>query len=433
MLLISVLIAVLALVLASLLAASETAVMLLPAGRVHRLVESERRGAVPLDRLVEDRHRLRAVSALACGFAYATAALAGLVGASRIASGAPFPLADYPGLAVLGAGWAAGVLAGVALAHSLADALPRTIAVANPERIGLDAAPFALPAVRALWPVARVLGLPWRWAVEVVAHERTLTPWAVTPEFRGPAAGEEAEREEAEEALLEAVSDFAEKVAREVMVPRTDVAALEDTATVGEAIAMIHKSGFSRLPVYHESIDDVRGVLYAKDLLVALGRGSTGIDIAGIARTPLFVPETKPVEELLLEMRATTHIAIVADEYGGTAGIVTLEDLLEEIVGEISDEYDREEPLVVDLGEERYRVDARLPVDDLNELFGTDLETGADSVGGFFTDVAGRIPELGESLEIEGLRFTVTDRQGTRILQLTVEPAGERDEGETDA
>ncbi len=145
--------------------------------------------------------------------------------------------------------------------------------------------------------------------------------------------------------------------------------------------------------------------------------------IAGLARAPYFVPETKPVQELLLEMRTRTHIAIVADEYGGTAGIVTLEDLLEEIVGDISDEYDREEPLLTQLSPERYRVDARLPVDELNELFGTDIDTEADSVGGLFTEVAGRIPEVGESLTIEGLRVTVEVLEGTRIRQLSVEPA----------
>jgi CBS domain containing-hemolysin-like protein len=132
-------------------------------------------------------------------------------------------------------------------------------------------------------------------------------------------------------------------------------------------------------------------------------------------------------------MRVRTHIAIVADEYGGTSGIVTLEDLLEEIVGEISDEYDREEPLLVDVGDGRFRVDARLPVDDLNEVFGTDLDTETDSVGGLFTEMAGRIPELGETMELEGLRFTVTDRQGTRIRQLMVEPSPQREEGESGA
>jgi len=398
-LLVGIVIALLLVALAALLSALETAVLLLPAGRVHRLVESHVRGAESLDDLVEQRHRLRAVSAFAGGLAFFAM---GAVGA-----------------------WTA-----VRLSAPLASA---TSSEANAERIALSGSPQGLPIVRLLYPAVRILGAPWRWAVELIAKEHTLTPWAVTPEFRGGSSGEEGEREEAEEALLEAVSDFAEKVAREVMVPRTDVAALPDTATVGEAIAMIHKSGFSRLPVYHESIDDVRGVLYAKDLLVALGRASGDVEIARIARAPFFVPETKPVEELLFEMRVKTHIAIVADEYGGTSGIVTLEDLLEEIIGEISDEYDRDEPLIVDLGDERFRVDARLPVDDLNELLGTDLSTDADSVGGLFTDVAGRIPEIGESMVIEGLRFTVTERQGTRIRQLAVEPAGPTQEGPTGA
>jgi len=325
-----------------------------------------------------------------------------------------------------------GLAVATLLAYAVGEALPRTLAAANPERVGLDGAPVALPVVQALDPIARALGAPWRWMVELVAKETQVTPWSVTPEWRGSDAAEEAEREEAEEALLEAVSDFADKVAREVMVPRTDVAALADTATVGEAIATIHKTGFSRLPVYHESIDDVRGVLYAKDLLVALGRASSDISVASIARPPYFVPETKPVDELLLEMRLKTHIAIVADEYGGTSGIVTLEDLLEEIVGEISDEYDREVPLVSELGDGAFRVDARLPVDDLNELFGTDLDTEADSVGGLFIEVAGRIPEQGESLEIEGLRFTVMERQGTRIMHMEVAPMQARTEKENE-
>lgn len=426
MLLIALALALASIALAALLAAAETSTMLLPVGRVHRLAEAQTKGARELDDLLEKRHRLRAASALSYGTAAFLSGLTAYLDAHGRLTGAEAALSST-GVSLLAL--TAGIVA-VGVAHSVAQALPRTLAVANPERIGLATAGSALPFVAILYPLARILGAPWRWIVEVGAKERTLTPWAVTPEFRGAAAGDEGEREEAEEALLEAVSDFAEKVAREVMVPRTDVAALTDTATVAEAIALIRKTGFSRLPVYHESIDDIRGVLYAKDLLVALGRGEADVKVADIARTPFFVPETKPVEELLLEMRLRTHIAVVADEYGGTAGIVTLEDLLEEIVGEISDEYDREEPLITDLGDGRFRIDARLPVDDLNELVGTDLDTETDSVGGLFTEVAGRIPEVGESMVIEGLTMTVTERQGTRILQLTVEPASVREREE---
>ena len=321
----------------------------------------------------------------------------------------------------------------VFVTFALAGALPRTLAVANPERVGLDAAVPALIAANLFYPVARVLGAPWAWTMHVASGERGPSAWSTGAEYRSVETDEETEREEAEEALLEAVSDFAEKVAREVMVPRTDVAALPDTATTEDAVHLIQETGYTRLPVYHETIDDVRGVLYAKDLLVACTVSSTGGSVRELARAPYFVPETKPVQELLLEMRTRTHIAIVADEYGGTAGIVTLEDLLEEIVGDISDEYDREEPLLTQLAEERYRVDARLPIDDLNEVFGTDIDAEGDSVGGLFTEIAGHIPDVGESLVIEGLRLTVDVLEGTRIRQLLVEPADDEEGDDNDA
>ncbi|MDZ4169541.1 MAG: hemolysin family protein [Coriobacteriia bacterium] len=405
-------------VLSTVLSASETSVLLLSVGRVHRLVEAERKGALSLYKLADGRHRLRAASELLAGLAYGAGWFAGwVVGTS------------YEGAL---SGGVLGLLA-VVVTYSVAQALPRTLAVTNPEPIALDSAPIAWSLTRAIYPVAALLGAPWKWGIALTGAERPFSPWAVTPEWRGSVESEEhAEREEAEEALLEAVSDFAEKVVREVMVPRTDMHALEDTATVAEAVALISHTGVSRVPVYHETIDDVRGMLYAKDLLTALQEGSDAT-LASLARKPHFVPETKPVQELLVEMRATTHIAIVADEYGGTSGLVTLEDLLEEIVGEISDEYDREELLIEELGEGRFRVDARLPVDDLNELFGTDLEIDADSVGGLFTEVAGHIPEVGESVQLEGLRLTVTVLEGTRIRQLCVEPAGTGGNGDDDA
>lgn len=411
-------------VLSALFSASETAVMLLSPGRVHRLAEAKRPGSYQLDALAERRHRLRAVSMLIAGAAFSASTLAALLTVE----------------AVVGTGsWRSALAAASAIAiatvlvYTLAQALPRTIAATNAERIALDTAPLVLPIMRALYPIVGVLGAPWKWAVDVAGGERTLTPWAVTAEWRGTSAESDAEREEAEEALLEAVSDFAEKVVREIMVPRTDMSSLPDTATCSDAVEVVARTGYSRLPVYHDTVDDVRGVLYAKDLLKALADGCSDRKALDLARTPYFVPETKPVEELLVEMRERTHIAIVADEYGGTAGLVTLEDLLEEIVGDIADEYDREEPLVVELGDQRYRVDARLPVDDLNELLGTDLDTETDSVGGLFTEVAGRIPERGESVVIEGVLITVTELQGTRIRQLTVEPHEPTRQGETDA
>lgn len=415
-----------AIAIAMLLAAAETSVLMLPPGRIHRLVEAERAGARALDDLADRRHRLRAVSTLAGGVAFGGAGIVGAMVAGDATSGLPAMAGASDVVRSLVA--AAGGLVGILAVHTLAQALPRTLAVTNPERLALDTARFALPLTRFGYPLANVLGMPWKWAVSVAGAERPVSPWAVTLEWRGAESAEDAEREEAEEALLEAVSDFAEKVVREVMVPRTDMASLPDTATVAQAVDVIRSTGYTRLPVYRDTIDDVRGVVYAKDLLGVVANEGAGSLVVEHARQPYFVPETKPVEELLVEMRAKTHIAIVADEYGGTAGLVTLEDLLEEIVGDISDEYDREEPLLVDLGEGRFRVDARLPIDDLNETFDTDIEVEADSVGGLFTEVAGRIPEKGESLEIEGLRLTVMELQGTRIRELCVEPAASKGE-----
>ena len=410
-------------VLGAVLAAAETAVMLLPAGRVHRLVEAERPGSRALEALTQRPHRLRATSALVAALTLGLCvALGASVGAViQIAQLALLSETIYSLLAVL-------------LVYALGQSLPRTLAVANPERIGLESAAAAQAAITILYPLARLLGAPWRWAVRLTTDEQQPSPWVTGVEYRATENDEDAEREEAEEALLEAVSDFAEKIVREVMVPRTDMKALPDTALVADAIKLIDQTGFSRLPVYHDSTDDIRGVLYAKDLLVALSAGKADGPIGPMAREPYFVPETKQVEELLVEMRTKTHIAIVADEYGGTAGLVTLEDLLEEIIGEISDEYDREVPLITELEGGRFSVDARLPVDDLNEVFGTDIDIDADSVGGLFTEVAGRIPQLGESVSVEGLRLTVDELQGNRICRLTVEPvAVEANEGDDHA
>lgn len=223
------------------------------------------------------------------------------------------------------------------------------------------------------------------------------------------------------EAMLEAVADLAEKVVREVMVPRTDIVALEDDATVDDAIRTITGAGVSRVPVFRGDLDDIQGVLYAKDLLRCVADVSCSRRVTDHMREPFFVPETKPVEELLREMRRRTHIAIVLDEYGGTAGLVTIEDLVEEIVGEIYDEYDEQVQLVVDLGGGRSSIDARLGVDDLGELFDVEFDVEADTAGGVVSEVAGHIPQAGESVVTAGVRLTVTELEGNRVRRLTAE------------
>ncbi len=423
---------------AAILTAEEAAAQLLSAGRVHRLAEADRPGARQLAALDDEEPRLASAAALAralaCGIAgVVSIQLFGGSAFAAVVAGWSSELAQVAGLGVL---MLVSVALGVGIVFALVEALPRTVGVANPERVALSAAPLAVGLTAVFAPIASALAALWVWAVHLVGGERISSPWIAEEAERTAEEGDEdSEREEAEEAFLEAMSDFAEKVTREVMVPRPDVAALPDTATISEAIALIERHGFSRVPVYRSSIDDVRGVLYAKDILIALGKDahscSTDVSIAEIVRPAIYVPETKPVEELLVELRsARTHIAIVADEYGGTAGIVTLEDLLEEIVGEIADEYDRELPLITQLGDGSFRVDARLPVDDLNEEFGTAAEPEFDTVGGLVLEVAGHIPVVGESVEIDGVRLTVERLEGNRIRQLVVRPAARENEGD---
>ncbi|HET6498616.1 MAG TPA: hemolysin family protein [Coriobacteriia bacterium] len=393
-------------------------------GRILRLADAQRRGARALDMLAERPGRLQAASSMVSALSYATSAVLFTAVFASLYETWPLWIVSAVGAAV-----AAVVLFG------LGEALPRTLAAQNPEGVALTFAPAAARIVPVFYPLARVLNSPWRWALRLAVGERaahgTWTGDAVQRN-NGPMAEEDVSRGESEEALLEAVSDFTGKVVREVMVPRTDMTCLPETATTADAIELIGSLGYSRLPVYGDTVDDIRGVLYAKDLLAAMV-GDPAVRPADIARPAYFVPETKPVQELLREMRTRTHIAVVADEYGGTAGLVTIEDLLEEIVGEIFDEYDEAVTLLVELDDGTVTVDARLSVDDLNERFDTAIELEAETVGGLFTEVAGHIPVVGESVEIEGLRITVEELQGTRIMRLAIRPVSADDEERPDA
>lgn len=407
---------IVALALALVMTAEQSALEFITPGRALRLAEAGRPGSRALEKLSSRIHRINAAAAFARALAYATVTVA-----------AAWVLVHYAGWSAFMAG-VIGAVVSVVSVFSLSESLPRTLAVQNSEHVALSFAPIALRITEVLYGPAKVLGMLWTFAMRLaVGEEAAHSPWVDDADYRIVHANDEQSvREENEEALLEAVSDFAEKVVREVMVPRTDMTALPDTATAAEAVTAIEEHGYSRLPIYHDTVDDIRGVLYAKDLLAALQRNPQ-VTPASLLRTPYFVPETKPVAELLVEMRERTHMALVADEYGGTSGLVTIEDLLEEIVGEIRDEYDRELPLVYDLGDGIAEVDAKLPVDDLNEMYGTAIESDSDTVGGAVIEAAGRIPEPGDVVHIEGLKFIVTECEGTRIRKLRVEPAAQRE------
>jgi CBS domain containing-hemolysin-like protein len=248
--------------------------------------------------------------------------------------------------------------------------------------------------------------------------------------------------ESGERNMIHSVFELGDTIAREVMVPRTDVVYIERHKTVRQALALALRSGFSRLPVIGENVDDVVGVVYLKDLVRRSQNSSDqrGPKVEELMRTPTFVPESKPVDELLRDMQAQRiHIAIVVDEYGGFAGLVTIEDILEEIVGEIADEHDAfQRPPVEHLPDGAVRITARLPVEDLAELFHVELpeDDDVETVGGLLARELGRVPIEGASAEVAGLRLVAESTGGRRnridtLLVCRVEESAEdEDEGE---
>jgi len=228
------------------------------------------------------------------------------------------------------------------------------------------------------------------------------------------------ELEEEEREMIQGIFEFADTTVKEVMVPRIDVISANLENSVEEVLELIVKYGHSRIPLYDRKIDNIVGIIYAKDLLQNLYQKGKDFQLRKVARKAYFVPESKGINELLREFKKKKiHMAVVVDEYGGTAGLVTLEDLLEEIVGEIQDEYDREEQLVTPLTEGTFTVGAMVSIDDLNEQLEIDLPTeDYETLGGFLYDLADSIPQEGTQLAYEGIKFLITEVKGQRITKI---------------
>ncbi|MCL6643694.1 MAG: hemolysin family protein [Dehalococcoidia bacterium] len=289
-----------------------------------------------------------------------------------------------------------------------------------PEYAALKLSGVAVATRRAFAVPAFVLGLPAALAARSI---RLVTPEPET-DILALVEREEAQGgvEEQERRMIRGVIALEDKTAREIMVPRIDVAAVDITATVGEVAAVVTERGFSRVPVYRESIDDIVGIVYAKDLLRAMADGGKDRPIRELVREAYFIPESKRLDELLTEMQARrTHMAIVVDEYGGTAGIVTIEDLLEEIVGEIEDEYDVARPAVEVISPGEVVLDASTSTDALRELFGVEVESeDFDTIGGFLIHHLGRLPAVGDEVEVDGLTLRVLSMSGRRVRRLRI-------------
>jgi magnesium and cobalt exporter, CNNM family len=318
----------------------------------------------------------------------------------------------------------------------VAEAVPKTWAIQHAERAALTSAPVISLLVR--FPPLRWLtrGLIWLSNFILPGPGIKEGPYVSEQELLAMAdtAMEEEVIEREERALIHSIIDFGDTLVREVMVPRPDMVAVESTANVSDVLEVAITSGFSRIPVYGQGIDDVVGTMFVKDLARAEREGRGKDPVATIARPAHFVPETKRVSELLREMQARKfHQAIVVDEYGGTAGLVTLEDLLEELVGEIIDEYDMEEPATERLPNGDVRVTARMPIDEVNELVHAELPEGDwDTVGGLVYSLLGHVPAEGESVECDGRRLTAESVEGQRIGRVRISPRAPAEASEAD-
>ena len=240
------------------------------------------------------------------------------------------------------------------------------------------------------------------------------------------------EPEEFEQELLDSVEDFGETIVREIMVPRIDMATISAEANLTTAMSVFFSRGYSRLPVVGKDVDDVRGVLYIKDVAKLLHESPYSMATTtaeSVARSAIYIPESKPVDDLLREMqKSSRHIAIIIDEYGGVAGLATMEDVIEEIVGEISDEYDRDVADVETLADGSLRVNARFSLFELGELFDLELDDeDVDSVGGLLTKELGRLPKRGDSVTFSGLSFTADRIEGRRKRLITVMVSKQQD------
>jgi CBS domain containing-hemolysin-like protein len=404
---------ILLLVCAAVLALAETGLTRTSRAKAKALADGGHRGGRALQRLVEDPEGFLApvlLLVLICQLVAAT--LVGVMAAH-----------------LLGAwGVAAATAFEVIIIFLFGEAIPKQWAVRNADRAALLAAPIVQAVVRfppVRWISRLLIGL----ARVITPGERAARSSDVTESellALADVAAEEEAIETDERTLIHQIIEFGDTIVREVMVPRPDVVAVSSTATVEAALERSISAGYSRIPVYGDTIDNVVGIAITKDLIRATRESERGARrlVGEIARAAHYVPETKRVAPLLREMQTGRfHIAVVIDEYGGTAGVVTLEDLIEELVGEIVDEFDVNEPLVEPLGEGVYRVSGKMPVDEVNELLQADLPVGDDwdTIGGLVLAEAGHVPVAGEHVEVDSYVLTVDRIVGRRIGSVKVQ------------
>jgi len=400
---------------------TEYSVTNLSKGKIKRQAENGSRKAQILDKLLGESTNLYstlivAISVVLIGF---------------IASAAVFVLNAY------GSNWTIALVASIVgfILIALLQGIARQIALKNPERIAIALAAVASFTSIALAPLSGFLSFVSGSVARLIPSREKEPDADELDEMRllVDENNEEVDLEQDEKEMIRAVVALDETMAREIMVPRIDVVAANKDSSVAEIIELIVEHGYTRVPIYDDSIDNIVGVIYAKDLLPILAGGKEVKSLEEVARVPSFIPESKKVDELLHDFQQSkVHMAIVVDEYGGTAGLVTIEDLLEEIVGEIEDEYDAEEPKVERISRNEAVMNARVSIDEFKDLFGLDVaEEDFDTVGGFVFSRLGRIPNVGDVVEVDGIKIEILSTVGQRVKDVRVTRMAVADKEET--
>lgn len=405
-------------------AGSELALVSLRQSRIRQLVERGSRPARIIDQLTTDPSRLLAtiqVGVTLAGFlASATAAIGLSRALSEVIKHAPIPLIARAsdGLAVF---LVTIIISYVTLV--LGELVPKRLALQKAEQISLAVARPIEIFSKIAAPFVLILTKSTNFLVKLTGGDINEAPPRISEEEIRMMVAEQPNILEVEKEMIEGVFEFGDTVAREIMIPRTDIQAVHRTSTSVEAMRIMGETGYSRLPVYEENIDDIIGIITLKDLIPFIVAGHSAQPITDHIRPVYVIPESKNVVELLKELqRSKQHMAIVLDEYGGTAGLITIEDLLEEIVGDIMDEHDEMEEHFAMIDENQFVVDARLNVEEANEDMGIELplEEHYETVGGLVLHYLGKIPQVGDEVKLEETTITVTEMEGNRITKVQI-------------
>jgi CBS domain containing-hemolysin-like protein len=417
-------IALVLVVIAGVLAAAESSLQSFSRSRAERMAEEQRPGAARVQQIMEDPPRyLNTALLVRTVFEICAIVLVALV---------VFGIFDQTWVRML---LTAGVM--IVVSYVFWGVAPRTLGRQHPERVaGVVAGPLVM-ITAVLGPIPKLL----------IMIGNALTPgkgfregpFSTEAELREMVDLAEADQliEKGEREMIHSVFELGDTIVKEVMVPRTDMVYIEDQKTLRQAMSLCLRSGFSRIPVIGDGLDDVVGVVYLKDIIRRVydyPKAESTERVNQLMRNPEWCPDSKPVDELLREMQLKrSHLVIVVDEFGGTAGMATIEDILEEIVGDITDEYDQENTDITELGDGRYRVSSRLSVDELGDLFGLELDDeDVETVGGLMAKHLNKVPIAGAVVKVEGLEL-VAERSTGRRNKIGTVVAGRIDDDEADS